>query len=263
MELLQSGMLNTGTKFIISDRVKNPTFIPGTMGFISCFSSLDDSYQNVVNVNTVLIRKGKTGKDRIEFARLKIPIFTFDSKTFLKIMPTTENRKNFVYIEEEGNQYENLMDISALNFAGWATAMANKLKLMSSKCKHSKWPTENKNPVNRMLRLPDYFREDPPAYLESHSNEEFRQFFLRNVRNMYSSMVKIHLDLDRSKVKCELNASEFLEFTNKGRFLEKKETKNEYKFTDDDALIERTTKYYKTVKKDIDKLCTTKTKKGL
>ena len=260
MELLQSGILNTGTKFTISDRVKNPTHIPGTVGFISYFGRLDDSYQNVINVTVVLIRKGKTGKDRIEFSRLEIPIFTFDSEAFSKIMPTTENRKDFVYIEEEGNQYENLMDVSPLDFAGWATAMASKLKQMSVKCKHSKWPSENKNPINKILRLPDYFPEDPPVYLESHSNEEFRELFLGNARSMYSSMVKIHLDSDRSKVKCELNASEFLEFTNKGKFLEKKNTKNEYKFTDDDALIERTIKYYNTVKKDIDKLCKTKTK---
>jgi hypothetical protein len=71
-------------------------------------------------------------------------------------------------------------------------------------------------------------------------------------------MVKIHLERSKIQANCELNASEFLEFTNKGKFLEKKNAKNEYEFTDDNALLERTIEYYKTAKKDLDKLFTSK-----
>lgn len=258
MEFLQSGILDTGTKFIISDKIKNPSHIPGSIGFISYLSGLDDSYQNVVIMNTVLIRKGKTGKERVEFCRLKIPVFIFDSENFVKILPTVESRKNFVYIDKEENQYDNLMEVTSLDFIGWAVAMSHRLKVMTSKCKHSKWPSSNKNSINKMLRLPDYFGEDPAGHLNFYENLEVRELFLNEARRMYSSVVKIHLDMDEAKVKCELNACEFLEFTNKGKFLEKKGIKNEYKFTDDDALIERTIKYYKTTKKEINKLHKTK-----
>lgn len=260
MELLQSGILDAGTKFMISNKIKNPSLIPGSIGFMSSLCGLDDSYQNVVSINTVLIRKGKTGKERIETCRLKIPVFTFDSEKFVKILPTIENRRNFVYIDKEKNQHSNLMEVTSLNFLGWSVAMAHRLRLMSSKCKHSKWPSSNKNPVNKIHRLPDFFEEDPEGHLNFYNNLEIRESFITEARSMYSSMVKIHLDMDESKVKCELNASEFLEFTNKGKFLEKKGAKNEYKFTDDNGLIERTIKYYKATRKEINKLHKTKTK---
>ncbi|TET61130.1 MAG: hypothetical protein E3J47_05850 [Candidatus Stahlbacteria bacterium] len=260
MELLQSGILDTGTKFTISDKIKNPSHIPGSVGFISSLGGLDDSYQNVVSMNTVLIRKGKTGKDRIEICRLKMPVFTFDSENFAKILPTIENRKSFVYIDKEENQHNNLMEVTSLDFLGWSVAMSHRLRLMASRCKHNKWPSSNKNPVNKILRLPDYFREDPGGHLNFYENLEVRESFIDEARVMYSSMVKIHLDMDESKAKCELNASEFLEFTNKGKFLEKKGAKNEYKFTDDNGLIERTIKYYKVTEKEINKLHKAKTK---
>lgn len=261
MEFLQSNIFDSGTKFTISDKVKNSSHIPGSMGFIAHLSGLDDSYQNVANISAILIRKGKTGKERLEFCRLKIPIFVVDGENFAKILPTIESRRNFVHIDKETNQYVNLMETTSLDFIGWGTAMANKLKLMSSRCKHSKWPSSNKDPINKLLRLPEYFSEDPAINLEFYTNPEVRTIFLNEVRSLYYSMVRIHLDLDESKVTCEINAAEFLEYTNKGKFLEKKNAKNEYKFTKDNALLERTIKYYKDVKKDISRLRAIKSKK--
>jgi len=260
MEFLKSNIFDTCIKFRISDKIKNPAHLSGSMGFISYLDGLDDSYQNVADINTVIIRKGKTGKERLFFCKLRIPIFVFDGKQFAKILPTIENRRNFVYIDRENDQLFNLMDTDSLDFIGWATAMSSKLKLMSSRCKHSRWPSGNKNPVNKMLQLPDYFGDDPLAKLEFFGNPDFRHEFLNEARVMYSSMVKIHLEREKIKAGCELNASEFLEFTNKGKFLEKKNAENEYKFTDDNALLERTIKHYKAAKKDIEVLCKNKTK---
>ncbi len=261
MEFLQSGILDSGTKFMISNKVKNPHYIPGSVGFVSHLGGLDDSYQNVISMTIVITRKGKSGKERLDLSRIKVPIFTFDSDNFAKIMPTIENRRDFVYIDKQETQYNNLMEVSSLDFLGWAAAVSKKLRIMSSMCKHSKWPSSNKNPVNRMFRLPEFFSEDPADKSELYGNAEFRSLFLNEARNMYSSMIKIHLELDEQKVKCEINASEFLEFTNKGKFLEKKNAKNEYKLTDDNALLERTTKYYESIKKDINKLRAAKNNK--
>jgi hypothetical protein len=260
MKFLHSNIFETGTRFIISDKIKNPSHLSGSIGFVSYLSGLDDSYQNVANISTIITRKGKTGKERLFFCKLKIPIFAFENEQFLKILPTVESRRNFVFIEKDGenNQTLNLMDVAPLYFIGWATAMANKLKLMSSLCKHSKWPGGNKTPVNKILRLPDYFGEDTLSHLDTYGSLEFREAFLNETRNMYSSMVKIHLERSKIKADCELNASEFLEFTNKGKFLEKKNAKNEYEFTDDNALLERTIEYYKAAKKDLGKPFTSK-----
>ena len=256
MEFLPSNLLETGTQFMISDKAKNPTHLPGSIGFISYLKGLDDSYQNVASVFTIIIRKGKTGKDRLFSCSLRIPIFVFDNKEFAKILPTVDNRRNFVYIEKNKEQKYpvNLMDVSPLYFIGWAAAMAGKLKMMAGKCKHSKWPSNNKTPVNKILRLPDYFGEDPESSLETYGSLDFRDIFLGEARNMYSSMVKIHLERDKVRTNCEFNASEFLEFTNKGTFLEKKGAKNEYRFTDDDALLERNTKHYEAAHKAASKL---------
>ena len=259
MEFLQSNILTTGTKFTISDKIKNNSHIPGSIGFISHVSNLDDSYQNVVNIITILTRKGKTGKDRLEHCRLKIPVFTFDTKNFSKILPTVEVRRNFVYInkEEEGS-YTNLMETTDLDFFGWACAMTNKLKAMSGKCKHNKWPQNSKHPINKMHRLPGCFAEEQAIDYDHYGSSEYRSSFLKEARIMYSSMVKIHFEMDRLEALYESNASEFLEYTNKGKFLEKKNTKNEYEFTDDNALLERTSKHYRIIKENADKLCVTK-----
>jgi hypothetical protein len=254
-KILQSNLLEVGAKFVVTDKFKDNTYPPGTMGFICHIKGIDDNYQNVAKVNAVIIRRGKGGKPRLEFSNLLIPIFMVENENFDKILPCG-TRKYFVSVIREAESISDVRLTDPLDFLGWATSMAHRIKKMSDSCKHKKWPEDKANPVRRILNLTNHFNEDPEKFLEEYSYDGFRTEFVDTLRRMGSAMARIHLMLDLTKVDCEINAAEFLEFTNKGEFIPKdaENKTNEYKFTDDDKLLERSVDYYHEIKEEIQKL---------
>jgi hypothetical protein len=254
-EVLQSYLFEAGAKFTAVDRVKDGTFGPGSLGFISYVKSLDDNYQNLAKVVVVITRRGKGGKGRLGVHTLYLPVFVFENENFAKLMPDS-NRKYYIHIERETDPIMSIADMDALDFLGWATAMVIKLKKMSESCRHKKWPEDKSNPLNRINRLYQHFEEDPDGHLVEYDNEDFRDNFIAECRRMNSAMARIHLQFDLKKVELELNAAEFLEYTNKGEFIpeDAEDKKNEYEFTDDDKLLTRSVKHYGSIKDEIQKL---------
>jgi hypothetical protein len=263
-KILESSLLEPGAMFIVNDIIKDNTFSPGSLGFISFVRGLDDSYQNVAKLLTIMIRRGKSGKARIMNATLCVPVFNMDHEGFIKIMPQEGNRKYFMHIDRYKPLAFDIMKLRPLEFLGYAVAMAKRIKHMSDQCKHRKWPEAKSNPINVLKRMPDYFEEDPDGYLDKYGNSDFRQTFLMESRQMMSSLVRMHLQLDITRAETELNAAEFLLFTNEGEFIPKgtKDTTNEYRFTEDKSLLDRTIVFHKHLKDDIKKLYTNKKKKS-
>ena len=261
-EVLQSYLFEAGAKFIVLDQVKDGTFGPGSLGYISYIKSLDDNYQNLAKVVAVIIRRGKGGKDRLSVHTLYMPVFVFENENFDKLMPDS-NRKYYIHIEREGDPIMSVSDMNILDFLGWAAAITVRLKKMSESCKHRKWPEDKSNPLNRISRLHQHFEQDPEGHQEEYNNEDFRNHFVAECRKMNSAMARIHLQFDLKKVELELNAAEFLEYTNKGEFIpeDAKDKTNEYEFTDDSKLLTRSVKHYSSIKDEIQKLYDGKQKK--
>ena len=70
----QLSMVN-GKPFKISSLIKDPVFMPGTKGFISLIQGPDYKNPNIVFLKAVVIRRGVSGKNRIDSNMLLCPIF--------------------------------------------------------------------------------------------------------------------------------------------------------------------------------------------
>jgi len=261
-EILISKLLEPGAMFIATELVKDTTVPPGSLGFISYTMGMDESYQNVGKSSVVIIRKGKTGKPRLWPLTITSPVFWDDNENFPKLMPEEGTKKYYIDIERSKERARSVMDMSALSFIGYAFALSRRIKYLSDQCRHKKWPESNSHPINILKKLPDYFEEDPEGHMEKYGSPDFRNNFIEEARRMSSSLVRMHLQLDLNRVDAEINASEFLLYTNKGEFIpENAEDKtNKYKFTEDNALIERSIKYYKDLRKQISDLYNNKKK---
>jgi len=261
-EVLESCLFEAGARFVISEDLKDNTFGPGTTGFVSYITGLDDSYQNLAKVTASIIRRGKGGKERLDVGNLYVPVFYFDNANFAKLMPQ-DTRKYYVKPERDSELAVSLMEMADMDFIGWAAAMAMRLKKMNDSCKHKKWPEEQANPLRQVLRSIERFAEDPPEYLVKLANPDFRTAFIDECRAKSCAMVRVHLDFDIKKLDVEVNAAEFLVFTNKGEFIpeDAEDKTNEYEFTKDNKLLERSVEYYKGVREEVRKLAEEKGQK--
>jgi hypothetical protein len=184
---LVSKIFNTGTKFIVTDETKDSTFGPGTTGFIAYVKGHDQDYSNVIYLNTVILKRGKTGKRRIDNSELSTPIFDFKDDNLTKVMPD-EKRRYYVHIEPVLPCEGTIQDMSNMDFLGWAHAQAMYIHKLSTKAKHiMSWPRDIDHFLNRVLSINEYYGEDLNDEL---TNNAFREKFTKSIRILESTLVK-------------------------------------------------------------------------
>lgn len=261
-EILTSNLFEAGAMFKATDVVKDNNLPPGSLGFVSFVRGIDESFQNVAKICAIMIRKGKTGKPRIMNSTICTPVFYMDAKPFIKLMPEEGVRKCYIHVERHVPMNTDIMAFGPLEFLGYAVAMSKRIKHMSDQCHHKKWPEDKAHPVNALKRLPDIFNEDPEGYMEKFANEPYRCNFVEEARRMFSALVRMQLQLDLTRVDTEINAAEFLLYTNKGEFIPKdaEDKTNEYKFAEDDNMLKNTVDFYKGLRKNISTLYNKKKK---
>lgn len=184
---LISQIFNTGTKFIVTDDTKDSTFGPGTVGFVSYVKGHDQDYSNVVYINAAVIRRGKTGKKRIDFSEMSTPIFDFKDENLTKVMPE-EKRRYYVHIEPVLPYEDRIQKMSDIDFLGWAHSQARYVQKLSTRAKHvAVWPSDSGSILNRILNINENFSEDMD---DSLTNAVTREKFSRNIRMLESTLVK-------------------------------------------------------------------------
>jgi hypothetical protein len=187
---LTSQIFGTGTKFVVMDDTKDGTFGPGTIGFISFVKGHDQDYSNVIYINTVIVKRGKTGKKRIDNNELSTPIFDFKDENLSKVMPE-EKRRYYVHIEQVLPYEDNVQRMSDIDFLGWAYAQTLYVYKLSSRAKHvGVWPSDPEHFLNKMLHIGDYFSDDMD---DTFTSIAFREKFARGIRSLESTLVKSSL----------------------------------------------------------------------
>lgn len=96
MNLLETTICDPGTHFTLGEDVKDGTFIPGSSGFMGFVLGAESSCPNVLFYKTLIVRKGKRGKDRLEHALLPSQIFKLPGVPADFLVPPNEGRKYFV-----------------------------------------------------------------------------------------------------------------------------------------------------------------------
>lgn len=189
-----SNMLATGAKFIVDDKTNDTAFGPGTTGFISYVKGTDSDYENVFFAVCSIIRRGKTGKTRMDKGELSMPIFDVESiiekekivdnpviiENIRQIMPN-EKRKYYVHIESLSNN-RNILEMSQEDYLGWLLAYSMYLKKLSTKAKYLRVWLKDNNIVDAATNIPIYWGEDQKNCIEVFCPEEQRLKMITELR---------------------------------------------------------------------------------
>jgi len=193
---LNSQIFDIGTKFIVTDDTKDGTFGPGTTGFLSYVKGHDQDYSNVVYLNAVILKRGKTGKKRLDNNELSTPIFDIRDDNISKVMPE-EKRRYYVHIEPVPLCKSSIQNLSDIDFIAWSHAWAMYVYKLSTRAKHIKsWPEDADHFLNRILNINEYYSEDMEG---EQASKALREKFINSIRILESTLVRCAL-LYRVKV---------------------------------------------------------------
>jgi hypothetical protein len=184
--------MRPGTPFVVTDRTKDGTYIPGTTGFISCVKGRDRDYPNVVFYTGSIIRRGKAGKPRLDGVEISTPVFDIDHEAMAEFMPA-ENRRYYVHLDRA--VYPNdLLQYSKLGYLGWAFAYARYTKKLCDRAtRFSPWPKGNKDLVNNMLIATEYYEEDSENAFDYFCKPESIRSFIHRIRMTEATVARCYL----------------------------------------------------------------------
>lgn len=92
---VHSTITNPGTPFVLGEKVKNKTFLPGSEGYLSYVLGPDHSNPNIVFHKAIITRRGKNGKTRMDSGVFLSPIFVLP-ESCNELMAEKEEKKHFV-----------------------------------------------------------------------------------------------------------------------------------------------------------------------
>lgn len=226
-ELLSSNILSTGNKFVVAKKTVDGTFRAGTTGIISYIEGIDTECANVVFLLAVILKRGKTGKQRIDLEKISTPIFNFKKMDSVSIMPNKE-RKRYIYTEPTHKIYRNIHDMGNLEYLGWAFAWVLYLQKLSKCTKpFCIWPKKENHILNRMLKISSFWEENADYVIEDFCNKKKRESFTKNMRIIESTLSQCSLSYMVKVAESEVNASEYLIRHNKKAELCNTEVLNE------------------------------------
>lgn len=207
---LSSNILSTGSKFTVTNRIPDGVFGNGTTGIVSHVKGVDTEYTNIVYLQTVILKRGKQGKSRLDIELISIPIFSFDNMNSFTIMPN-EKRKHYVDTELCPFSLYNVYEMSDLDYLGWALSWARYLNQLSRYTKpFNIWPTKHKNIMNKMLNASDYWKEDSIYLSEEYGSADKREEFIKQMRIMELTLTACSLSYMLKIAKIEVEAIRYL-----------------------------------------------------
>jgi hypothetical protein len=264
MKFIYPSLPEPGSSFIINGFVKDSSYGIGSKGYVSFITYTHETYQNIAKIVAMMIRRGKGGKPRLEKMELCVPIFVYfeNEENFRKIMPNVSDMRNYssIEIEETHNEPTDLLSVPTIEFIGWSSAVITALNHAASKAKYGTWPEDQAHPLNRFRRLPEVYSDDYARFDEVYENKNNRAFVIEQIRQVDASLFKIKMGYRLKMLDIIMNAAEFLVYVNKGEFIppEQEDKTNEFRFTENQTLLDENLKYHKEAHKDLYRICSEK-----
>lgn len=279
MGYLQSSIAPPGSKFIVTDKIRrSKTITPDSTGFLSTMSNMDNYYQDVCASSAIITRRGKLGKNRLDFINLSIPIFFVEHENFLKILPISPEKEpagvgELVHIEFVSPREKDITKMQDIDFMGWAIAVASNilshLNLARSRFKQ----LAHDHPANILFN--DFMRtgfnvihdctQPVDNSYHSYTDRAYRTLFAEQCACLRSGMALIEREQSIKRASLELHAATFLNFVNNKVFAIKKDKTPdqevdadkvgqklnkigsevpEYRFTENEKLLKDNMEYY-------------------
>jgi len=227
--VLRSNIFKSGTKFVVTERIQDSTFGPGTTGFISYVKGFDQDYKNVAFFECVVSKRGKAGKNRMDITQISTPIFLIEDEKMADLMP--DNKRKYYVSIEEVESLSSLLDIDEIDFIGVAFAKALFLHKLSGRANRiSVWPKDNEDLLNKFLNMNVFFNEDPERIVKRYSKVEIREEFIKRLRILDATLFKCALLYSQQIMEIELEAIAALDKAGIGT---KKEMTRTTKFIND------------------------------
>jgi hypothetical protein len=194
-------LLLPGSKFIVTSSLCT-AFTNGTVGFMSYVKNLDGGLNTLVGCRAAVVRRGKTGKDRIDNAHLIMPLI--DSHELAPdgikryLVPTPQTKvKYFVQVEQIKPYKYSLMDMPAHDFLGWALSMASHFYNLTHSFANrgvSVWPQSKDDILNRLHRnLVNYFGENPTQCYDNFTSPKAREDIIDKLRKLGTMTIRAEL----------------------------------------------------------------------
>jgi hypothetical protein len=189
------GILQPGTMFKVTSPTKDSTFGVGTLGCISHVEGSDRTFPNVIYYNVVIIRRGKTGKARLELSQISTPVFTPECENSEYILPKTDC-KGFVFVEYRHDLIgKSILKFEDQLFLAWAYAYTKYLsRLHSLTTKVQIWPHNEDHILNTIDRLQTKFVDDSQTTIETYTTTQFRKKAVVETRHFEAMLAGCGID---------------------------------------------------------------------
>lgn len=188
-------ILQPGTMFKIIKPTKDSSFGVETLGFISHVEGSSKNFPNVIYYNVVIIRRGRTGKVRLELKQISTPIFTPKCKNIEYILPEIDY-KNFVFIDPKYDLVgKSILKFKDQLFLGWVYAYEKYLyRLHTLTTKIRIWPDSGNHVLNTIDKLQNEFASDSQATVETYTTAEFRKIAINEIRHFETMLASCGID---------------------------------------------------------------------
>lgn len=185
-------LLPPGSKFIVTSDLCT-AFTKGTEGFMSYVDNLDGGLNTLVRGRAVLVKRGKTGKQRLECVRMILSLTDAhklaEDEIKRYLIPTSQTKvRYFVQVNQIEPFKYSLMEMPAHDFIGWSLSMANFLHYLThcfSRRGVSAWPQGDENILGRVRRyILDSFSNNPDNCYEEYATPSAREEIIDSVRKL-------------------------------------------------------------------------------
>ena len=121
---IETCLLPPGSKFEVSESFGYMGLPKGSTGFVSRYSKHND--RDYVTMSASIIKRGKSGKDRIECVNMNIlPYYYPNDKDWMKAQANRIKGTKVFIINKVEKDKKDLLALDVVEYVGWALAYAN------------------------------------------------------------------------------------------------------------------------------------------
>lgn len=162
--MIYPGILGPGTRCVVNTLIKNGTFKPGTVGFFSHYRRSVVDNNAIVECKIVTIRRGKSGKARLDYNSMHLPTIFLDEKGYKGFHDGYLTLPMHMVFQADPLVETRVLKLKDLDFLAWALSKIMYLRnLDRNYVNYSFWP---KHPANLLNKFKDVVSQQGSGRLD-------------------------------------------------------------------------------------------------
>jgi hypothetical protein len=183
-----TNVLNAGSLFTTLDPLKSSVLPPGSIGFVAHIRQVHRPL--CYTAETVIIRKGKTGKQRLDSKNIRAPIFLTpelqENEKYIEFLSKElVTLKYYMHIKPV-DMLPSILEFTELEFIAWAFAYYRHIiSLMELSNPPFKFQGEQFTPLSRVSSLPSKWQNNPQEILDYYKSTTHKREVVSHLRKTY------------------------------------------------------------------------------